>query len=140
MQGNADPPPLVEDRDVVRFLYQRLGQRDSQNAVAEIQPAATWLNMNDDIAAGQRVLNGGLNEAGGLVTLDDRLSRRHGDDNISEVAPGRLTQAQPPELDIWFQGDDSSFGWFGGLRGGAVHQHVGVLRNQPPRGDEDNRS
>ncbi len=34
------------------------------------------------------------------MALDDRLPGRHGDDDVGEVAPGGLAQAQPAQLDV----------------------------------------
>ena len=68
---------LLEDRDVVGFLDQRLGQRDREDTVAQVQAAAARLDVHDDVAAGQRALDGLLDEVGGPVSLDHRLPGRH---------------------------------------------------------------
>ena len=65
VQRDAGRPVLLEDRDVVGLLDQRLGQRDREHPVAQVEPAPARLDVHDDIAAGQRVLDGGLDQVGG---------------------------------------------------------------------------
>ena len=57
MQGDAGRPAVLEDRDVVYFLDQRLDQRDCEYPVAEVQAAAARLDVDDNIAAWQRALD-----------------------------------------------------------------------------------
>ena len=45
---------LLEDRDVVRLLHPRLGQRDREHAVAQVEARAARLDVHDDVAARQR--------------------------------------------------------------------------------------
>ncbi len=62
MQRDADRLRLLEDRDVVRLHHQRLGQRDREHPVAQVEPAAARLDVHDDVAAGQRALDRRLDQ------------------------------------------------------------------------------
>ena len=90
MQGHADLAVVLVDRDVVRLAHQRLGERDREHAVAEVEPLAAWLEMDHHVGLGQRVADCGLDGIGGVVALDDGLPGRHADDSIGEVAPAGL--------------------------------------------------
>ncbi len=99
VQGEADVAVVLVDGDVVGFADQRLGQRDRQCAVAEVQPVAPRFEVDDDVGVGQRVADGGLDRVGGAVALDDGLARRDGHDGVGEVVAAGLAQPQPPQVD-----------------------------------------
>ena len=127
----------LKDRDVVRFHDRRLFQRDREHPLAQSQPAPPWLDVDDDVAARQRGLEGRLDHVRGLVALDDGLGRRHGHDDVGEVAAGRLAQPQPAQLDVLADALDRAGGCPPRLVGRAVHEHVRVLCDQPRRRSED---
>ncbi len=82
------------------LLDLRLAERDRQHTVAQVEAAPARLDVDHDVAAGQRVLDGALDEVGREVALDHGLPGRHADDDIGEVAAGGLAQAQAAELDV----------------------------------------
>ena len=139
MQRHVDVVALAEDRDVVGLHHQRLGERDREDSVAQVQSAAPWLDVHDDVRAGQRLLDGILDRARRLMALDDRLPRRHSDYDVGEVAPRRLAQAQAAQLDVAAELRDRPLGRLARLGRRAVHQHVGVLADQPNGRRADDR-
>ena len=81
---------------------------------------------------GQRALDGRLDQVGRAVALDHGLARRDGHDDVGEVAPGGLAQAQPARARRRRRARRSrARRRLARLRGRAVHQHVGVLGDQP---------
>ena len=140
MQRDIDEPILLEDRDVVRLHHERLRQRDRQDPVAQVETAAARLHVHDHVAARQRPLDGRLDHVRGLVTLDHRLAGWDGHDDVGEVAPGGLAQAQPAELDVRAELGDRALGGLPRLHRGAVHQDVRVLDHEPRRGGADDGS
>ena len=74
---------------------QRLGQRDRERAVAQVQAVAPRFEVDDHVGVGQRIADGGLDRVGGAVTLDDGLAGRHRHDGVGEVLAAGLAQAQP---------------------------------------------
>ena len=64
VQRHAGRAVLLEDRDVVRLLDERLGQRDREHPVAQVQAAAARLDVHDHVAAGQRPLDRLLDQVG----------------------------------------------------------------------------
>ena len=139
VQRHAQRVPLLEDRDVVDFLDERLRQGDREHALAQLEAARPGLDVNDHVAAGQRRLHGLLDEVGGAVRLDHRLARRYAHDHVGEVAARGLAQAQAAELDFVAEVGDRPLGRRARLQRRAVHQHVGVLQQQAPGGGEDQR-
>ena len=67
---------LLEDRDVVRLLDQRLGERDREHAVAQVQARAARLDVHHHVAARERPLDGLLDHVGRAVALDHGLAGR----------------------------------------------------------------
>ncbi len=137
VQRDADLIAVLEDRDVVRLADGRLAERDRQDAVAEREPAATGLDVDDDVAVGQRVLDGLLDLVGGGVAFDDRSAGWDRHDHVGEIASGRFAQPQPLQLDLRAESDDRFPRDRLSARGGGVHQHLGVLQDQPARRRED---
>ena len=110
VQRDADLAVVLVDRDVVRLADQRLGERDRERAVAQVQAVAPRLEVHDHVAVGQRVADGGLDGVGGAVALDDRLPRRHADDGVGEVLAAGLAHAQPAQLDAVAEAVDGLLG------------------------------
>ena len=111
----------------MRLLDERLGEGDREHPVAQVQAAAAGLDVHDHVAAGQRALDRLLDAVGGVVAFDHRLSGGNAHDDVGEVAPGRLAQAQAAQLDVSPpSARDRALGRGAGLVGRAVHQHVGV--------------
>jgi hypothetical protein len=84
VQRDADLVTVLEDGDVVRLAHRRLAERNRQDAVTQGQPAATGLDVDDDIAVRQRVLNGSFDFIGRGVAFDDRSAGCHGHDDVRE--------------------------------------------------------
>ena len=103
------------------------------------RPAPARLDVDDDVAAGQRPLDRLLDQVGRPVALDHGLPGGHADDDVGEVAPGRLAQPQAAQLDVPAERGDRPLGGRAGLVGRAVHQHVGVDGDQPRGGHQDDR-
>ena len=139
VQGDVERASLFEDRDVVGLHHQRLGEGDRKHPIAQVQPAAARLDVDHHVAAGERRLDRRLDQVGRLMALDHRLTGRHRDDDVGEVAPRRLAQAQPAQLDVRPQLGDRPLGCFARLLRSAVHQHVRVLGDQAHRGRADDR-
>ena len=76
VQRHARAPVVLEDRDVVGLLDQRLGERGDQDVVAQLQAPAARLDVDDDVACRQRRLDRVLDLVGGRVALDDGAARR----------------------------------------------------------------
>jgi hypothetical protein len=87
VQGDARAAIVLVDRDVVRLADERLGQRDRQRPVAQVQPLTPWLPMHEDVGVGQRVTDRCFHGIGGVVALDDRLPGRDGDHSVGKVVP-----------------------------------------------------
>ena len=115
VQRDAGALAVLEDGDVVGLLDERLRQGDREHAVAQVQAAAAWLDVHDDVAPGQRLLDGLLDAIGGAMALDHRLSGRDRDDDVGEVAAGRLAQAQAAQLDVGAEFGDRPLGGGAGL-------------------------
>jgi hypothetical protein len=52
VQGDADATVVLVDGDVVGFAHQRLGERDREHPVAEVQAVASRFEMDDHVAVG----------------------------------------------------------------------------------------
>ena len=52
VQRDADVAVVLVDGDVVGFADQRLGQRDRQRAVAQVQAVAPRFEVDDDVGVG----------------------------------------------------------------------------------------
>ena len=75
----------------------RDGHRGRERAVSERRLVGSRLDVDDDVAAGQRVLELRLHPVCDRVALTDRRARRHGDHDVGERAPGGLAEAKPGE-------------------------------------------
>ena len=73
------------------------------------------------------------------MALDEREGRRDADDDVREVAPGGLAQAQAQQLDVLPDPRDRPLGGRARAGGRAVHEHVRVDRRQAPGGHERDR-
>ena len=70
------------------------------------RPRPRGLDVDDDVAPRQRALDRLLDRVGRRMPLADAGVRRDADDDVREVAPGRLAHPQPPQLDRRIQRRD----------------------------------
>ena len=104
------------------------------------RPLSAGLDVHHHVAARQRPLERALDQIGGAVALDDRLSGRHADDHVGEVTPRRLAQAQPAQLDVAAERRDRVLGRRSAPRSGARSiSTFAFSRDQPDRRREDDR-
>ena len=87
-----------------------------------------WFPEGREMVQGNRA-----DRVGGCMALADRGARRHGDDDIGELAPGRLAHPQPAELDGRLERPDRVARRLMRLRGDAVHEDVDVPAHQASR-------
>ena len=66
-------------------------ERGGMRAVADRRLVLLRLHVDDDVAARKGRMNGGLHAIGGGVALANCGARRHGDDDVGELAVPRLT-------------------------------------------------
>ena len=78
VQRDARGAVLLEDRDVVRLAHQRLGERDREHPVAEVQAPRPGLDVDDDVGARE-----------GLLRRPARRGRRSGGSRRARRPPGR---------------------------------------------------
>ena len=126
----------------LRLWISRTRGTDIAAASARSRSAASSarrLDVDDDVAAGQRVLELRLDPVGDRVALTDGRAGRDGDHDVGERAPRRLAQAQPGERDRRLDARDRGTRRRLGLRRRAIHQHVDVPPDQPAGGEEHER-
>ena len=109
--------------------------RRRERALAQRRLVLLRLDVDDDVAVGQRAVDRVLDRVGRRVALADRGAGRHADHDVCELLPGRLPHPQAPQLDSGQRSDRRQRGL---LRVGrhAVHQHVDVDAHQPPGREE----
>ncbi len=97
------------------------------------------LDVDDDVAAGQRVVQSVLDAVGRGVTLADGRAGRNRDDDVGELPRTGLAHAQSPECDRGLDPRDRRARRLFGAGRNAVHQHVDVALHQPRRCEQDER-
>ncbi len=95
------------------------------------------LDVDDDVALGQRPVERGLDRVGSGVSLPHGCGRGDADDHVDEVPARRLAQAQASQLDRRVERGDRGPCCRGRACGGAVHEHVDVALHQPAGRDQD---
>ena len=139
VQRHADVIAVLKDRDVVRLAHKRLPKRDREHPVAQVESQSPGLDMNDDVAARQRLLDRTLDRVRRGMALDHGATRRHRHHDICEVAPRGFPQPEAVKLDLRGESDDRFAGDLLCRRRGGVHQYLGVLEHEPRRRREDER-
>ena len=89
------------------------------------------LDVDDDVAAGERLLQRVLDRIGRRVALADPGRGRDADHDIRELPAAGLPHPQPPQLDDRPELGDRRARRCLGARRRAVHQHVDVHADQP---------
>ena len=97
---------------------------------------ALRLDVDDDVALRQRLVDGGLDGVRRRVTLPDGGARRNADHDVGELAPRRLPHPQAPQLDPGLQTRDRGARSLLRLGRSAVHEHVDVVPHQARGGPE----
>ena len=92
------------------------------------------LDVDDDVAFGQRPMHGRLDRVGGCMTLTDRGAGRDPDDDVRKLPCARLAHSQAPKLHRWLEGPDRPRGNHRGLGRNPVHEDVHVAAHQPGGG------
>ena len=140
VQRDAAPLVLLEDRDVVRLLHERLRQRDREHPVAQVEAApraarrarprrCPAARARPRPRSGRR--RGGPRRPPGPAARSPRR-RRSSVPPTRAGAGGSSSMSSPSAV-------DRALGRRARLRRRAVHQHVRVLRDQPHRGAQDDR-
>ena len=139
VQRDLRPAADVQHADVVDLAHARDSERGGVCTVADGGLVLLRLDVDDDVTAGQRVVQCVLDAVGRGVTLADRCARGNRDHDVGELPRAGLAHAEAPERD---RGLDSSDRRARRLLGGcrdAVHQHVDVALHQPRGGDQHER-
>ena len=110
--------------------------RRRKRAVSERRRVGAWLDVDDDVAAGERVFQLRLDEVRDRVALTDGCAGRNGDHDIGEGATRGLAEAKPGERDGRLDPRNRRACRRLGFRRRPVHQHVDVPTNQPAGGEE----
>ena len=125
------------DGDVVYVVHERLGQRRGQGPIAQAESPAAGLEVNDDLAIGERSAHRGFDLIADHLAFDNRLTRRHGDNRFGEVMTAGLTDPESPQLDRVTELFDGGVGESLRFGGRGVHQHLSVFVDQSGRGSKD---
>ena len=127
----ADP----HDAQVVDLAHARDPLRRGERPLAQGRLVLLRLDVDDDVAVGQRPVHRVLDRVGRGVALADRRARRDGDHDVRELLPRGLAHPQAPQLD---PGQRPDRGQRRLLRVGRdpVHQDVDVDAHQPSRGEQ----
>ena len=123
----------LDHGQVVDLADARDRHRGLAHALAQRRLGPGRLDVDDDVASGQRGVDGRLDAVRDGVALADRSAGRDADHDIGERAPGRLPQAQAPHLDGRVERGDRGPRRTHGIGRRAVHQHVDVAPDQPHR-------
>ena len=94
MQRELGPTVDLHQREIVHFAHTGHGDRCRVRALTDAG-VLERLDVDDDVAARECMLDGGLDCVGGCVSLADAGHRRHADDDVRELAPARVAHAQP---------------------------------------------
>ena len=130
-------PSERDDAEIVDLAHLRDVHRGRKRAVPERRLVGAWLDVDDDIAAGERVFELCLDQIRDRVALTDGRSGRNGDHDVGERATGGLAEAKPGERDRRLDRRNRGACRRLGLRGRPVHQHVDVPPDQAAGGEED---
>ena len=128
-------PPTRSDAQVVDLAHARDPLRRGQRPLAQGGLVLLRLDVDDDVAVGQRPVHRVLDRVRRGVALADRRARRDGDHDVRELLPRGLAHPQAPQLD---PGQRPDRGQRRLLRVGRdpVHQDVDVDAHQPSRGEQ----
>ena len=136
MQGHLCAVVGSQHRQVVDLAHPRDTLRRSEDAFAQHGLAALGLDVDDDVAQRERLVDRRLDRVGGGVALRDRGSRRHADHDVRELPPRRLAHPETPQLNRRLDARDRRPRGFLRLGGDAIHEDVDVVAHQPRCGRE----
>ena len=94
------------------------------------------LDVDDDVGARKRPLDGRLDRVRRRVALADTCRGGNADHDVGELPASRLPHPETPQLDVGPERRDRSPGRILGAGGGTVHQHVDVAAHQPGRREQ----
>ena len=90
MESDLEVSAHTEHAQVVHLAHARDGQRRGVDTLAE-RGFVFRLDVDDDVAVGQRGVQRRFDGVGGRVALADGCARRNADDDVGEMSPRRLT-------------------------------------------------
>ncbi len=132
VQRHLGPVADAHDGDVVDLAHPRDAERSRERPLAQGgRRAVLRLDVDDHVAARQRILDRRLDRIGDRVCLCDRGARREPDHHVGKVAPACLPQAQTSQLNGRVERRDGLPGRRLRLRRSAVHEHVDVPPHEP---------
>ena len=137
MQRDLDASVDSDEAKVVHLADARHGERRRVHALAQGGLALGGLDVDDDVALGQRAMQSFFDRVRRGVPLTDGRVRRDADDDVREMAPACLAHPQSAELNGGPHPGDRSARRSLGIDRHAVHQNVDVAPHQSCRGRED---
>ena len=123
----------LDHRQVVDLADARDRHRRLAHPLAQCRLDTGGLDVDDDVAAGERSVHGLLDAVGDGMALTHGGARGDADHDVGERAAGRLAQPEPAHLDRRIERRDRGPRCANGIRRRPVHEHVDVAPDQARR-------
>ncbi len=136
MERDVKAVEQLDHGEVVELANPGDRHRRFAHALAQGDLGTGGLDVDDDVASGERPLDCGLDAVCDGVPLADRGARRDSDHDVGERPTGSLPQSQPPYVDRRLERRDRGAGRPNRIGGCAIHEDVHVPQDQPRRGND----